>query len=627
VCGAVHQLCAQYPANQTLFGEAGIALGLKRALQEHPLDLSATRSALCALHALMSEHHFNCTQFAAIATPRVLLDLLAEYAGETEVMKDALWVLACVRTHSPNKLLVVEEEVEEGGSNASEGDERLSQGQAEGEGVLALTRERVRAIVSAIRQHPQDACVCKHGCALLCSLLVWSDRSSSSSSSSSSSEQCVSPPADGRVFLLNDTHALLTGYFLAAGACEVVAGVLSQHGSDQGVCSSALHAAGLLLRPLPPCSSTGKEDRREDSTRPFGSVQECEMVLRMVHRFGGSSACLLGYAALLLGNVLYACPDPNVVSLIGGAGAVRELLQLLTAAVADPGAARYGSVLVTRLSEAGGDVPGLLLQEGVCGFLLGALHTHPQAPAVIEHALNALSALCLADPAASDQLGASDACQALAAVFTDFPAAAEHQPVAFSLARAVACLAEGNGNNCLKLGKVGACEDVVKQLIHFLNGSYIAIIRDTGGGGGEQGQEGQGQGGRAIYCELVALWSCRAIGCLARDPATYPPRPGQVQATGGGFNENRVTLGDVGACEAIAQVLKKYSGHEDVTQWALWAALHLSAQDEANSAKLGRAGVGKCVTAAAEHFPANASVQAWATEVLSQLLEGAGAGK
>lgn len=615
-CRAVYHLSLKNVTNQNLFGEAGIAITLKTILQHHCLNLSVSLSAISATYAVLKDHFKNSTKFAAITTPKVFLDLLTEFAGEGEVVKHTLWVLNCVRQHSHNKVLVInsqdsDDEFSHKETNV-EGDvtEKKIQNQA-GEVILALSQQRVRDIVNAIQQHSQDESVALFGCDLISSVLMWGDSSAGSKGDGTT---------DGRVYLLNDSHTQLSNFFDAAGACEMLNVILNQHNSNTSIISSSLHAIGLLLRAQARSAVVTLEDQmefREDRMSRFGSLHDCEVVLKLLNKYGASDKAVLKYATLVLSNILFACEDEKKLALIGDSGTIKTVMKMLMSAVGDQGVSRHGCLFINRLSVAGDLFPALLLQGGACGFLLGALNNHLQIPSVVENALHAVHALCRHHAPASDQLGNFDVCQALACIFTEYPVTSINEPVAFALCRAVASLADENGNNCLKFGKVGACEDIVKQLIHFLNGPYIAIIRDSNNESGNGG--GDGEGGRAAYCELVALWSCRAIGCLAKDPSTWPTRSGQVKVTGGGFNENRVTLGDVGACEAISQVLKNYSGDEHITQWALWAALNLCEGDDANTGKLARAGALKCVTEAAVHFADNESVVTWASEVRTML--------
>ena len=640
--------------NQNLFGDAGVALTLKKVLQVHPLNLSVTLSAISAVYAVLKDNATNCAKFAAITSPHLFLDLLEEFVSEQEVVKHTLWVLNSVRRHSSNQILVldsqeaVEDYHQEGEESSMLGESREEGG---GGGILALSQERVQGIVSAIQQHSHDESIAQYGCELIASILIWGDRNRAGTGSQHGIVHCSLTSLDGRIYLLNDSHLQLTNYFDVAGACELVGSLLSQHGGSLVIAASALHALGLLLRPRASSAVVTVAEQQtcaEARLSHFGSAEDCEVVLKVLLKCRGSNTDILKYGTLVLSNILFACwaeESAEKLAILGNAITVKVILGLLAEEGSDAGVARYGSLFISRLSVVDcKSFPALLLAGGASGFLLTALNTHLQVPAVVEHALNALHALChpsalplssslsadgTAEVAwnASDDLGNGEVCQALASVFTEYPVTgtAIHEAVAFSLCRAVASLAEGNGSNCLKFGKVGTCEDVVKQLIHFLNGPYIAIIRDSNATGGEGegdrgGGEGRGAGGRAAYCELVAVWSCRAIGCLAKDPSTWPSRPSQqVKVTGGGFNENRVTLGDVGACEAIAQVLKNYNGDEDITRWALWAALNLCQEDASNSDKLRRAGGARCVQLALEHYPENGDVQTWAAEVQTQL--------
>jgi hypothetical protein len=646
VCRAVHHMAFQNVVNQNLFGEAGITFSLKKVLQYHSLNLAVSLSSITAVYAVLKDHHNNSAKFAAITTPQIFLDLLNEFVSELEVVKHTLWVLNCVRRNSSNKILVLhphDNEDEFSHHAMREGEEEAMLNQAVAEIVLALSQSRVSGIVNAIQQHSHDESIAQYGCELVSSVLVWGDRTSGVDC------DCSLVAHDGRIYLLNDSHAQLTNYFDVAGTCAVIATILTQHVNNETICASALHAIGLMLR----AQASGvvvtvdeQKDIREERMNHFGSLEECETVLKLMHKFSGRNTAILKYSTLVLSNILYACEDEQKLHFIGSVSMIKSIMGLFADDASDQGVARYGCLFISRLSVVADTFPALLLSTGAASFILNALHTHLQVPSVVEHALNALHALCYQETArielnnASDELGNAEVCQALAAVFTEYPVTSINEPVAFSLCRAVTSLCEENGNNCLRFGKVGACEDIVKQLIHFLNGPYIAIIRDstagtgtgTGSGtghdkgGGDSGDSGNG-GGRAAYCELVAYWSCRAIGCLAKDPATWSARSsGGVQGYGGGFNENRVTLGDVGGCEAIAQVMKNYNSDEDMTKWSLWAAMHLCINDEANSGKLLRAGVVKCVKEAKEHFPDNARVQEWGRGVLAQL-EPEGKGK
>jgi len=609
-CRAVYNLALRNISNQNLFGDAGISITLKTVLQQHCLNLSVIQNAISAVFAVLNEHYKNCSKFAAITSPQVFVDLLTEFSRESEVVRHTLWALNCVRRHGQNNILVVDSHDTSGEIALPEADK------TGGEVLLALNADRVSDIVGAIQHHSHDADVALHGCDLIASVLIWSDAGNNNSNNSHGRDDITA--ADGRVYLLNDSHAQLSGYFDAAGVCDMLSSILQQHAGNVAIAASALRAIGLQLRAQASSAVVTIDEQREykcDRMTRFGSVHDCELVLKLVHKYGGHDKEILKYATLVLSNVLFACADERKLAVIGDAGNVKYMVKSLNGAASDQGVARFGCLLISRLSVGGagagtGSLSPVVLQAGAAGFLANVLNTHLQVPAVTENALNALHALCRLNTAATEQLGNFDLCESLASVFTEYPVTAINEPVAFSLCRAVASLADENGLNCMKFGKVGTCEDIVKQLIHFLNGPYIAIIRDSNTTG--TGEEGRG---RAAYCELVALWSCRAIGCLAKDPSTWPAREGQLKVTGGGFNENRVTLGDVGACEAISQVLKNYSGDEAITNWALWAALNLSEGDESNAGRFVRAGALKSVKEAALHFADNAVLLSSAEQI------------
>ena len=92
-----------------------------------------------------------------------------------------------------------------------------------------------------------------------------------------------------------------------------------------------------------------------------------------------------------------------------------------------------------------------------------------------------------------------------------------------------------------------------------------------------------------------------------------------------GVNNNRSVLRDSGACEAVAQVLKKYSSsHENISQWACWAALNLCVNDQVSCQRLGSASVilnsdsvRNLIASAKDNFTSNSSVQAWCDTLLT----------
>ena len=549
-CRAVYYLASQNVSNQTALGQSGISLILKKLLQHHNLSSNVSLSGVSALYAVLRDHHHNSAEFAAVASPQVFLNMLHEFINELEVVKQVLWVLNCVRLFNTNKILVLDndssedifkrnEEVED-----EEEDEMLNE---DGNDViLALNMERVREIVLAIKEHYPDEGVALYGCELISSILIWGDYSSNSSVTNGSVRSELSS-RDGRIYLLNKSHNLLTNFFDSCGVCELISDIMKAHDSNATVITHALHAMGLFLRPggsVDIVTLNEQQRHLEERMKHFGNVVDCEVVLRLLHKYGPQNNTVLKYAVFVLCNVLYGCDDNQILNVIVHDNVVKSIFDNIATAEHDPGVCRYGCLFISRLQVVGEGLQSSIIAEAE-RLLLFSLQAHLQVPEVVEHALNGIHVLCSHSSSASDDFGNSEVFQLLATVFSEYMSTSvNNEAVAYSLTRAVTSLAEDNGVNCLKFGKVGACEDIVKLLIHYLNGHYIAIIQNTSSNQHHVGKgntnDGEVVDGRQPYCELVAKWSCRAIGCLAKDPSTWS----RVKS-GAGFNENRETLGDV----------------------------------------------------------------------------------
>jgi len=109
------------------------------------------------------------------------------------------------------------------------------------------------------------------------------------------------------------------------------------------------------------------------------------------------------------------------------------------------------------------------------------------------------------------------------------------------------------------------------------------------------------QSGRLCTSQTLAKYGCRAINNLARNN-----------------DENKVKLGQSGACEELARAMRAHSSNSEVAQWGCRAVGNLAFNND-NRAKQGTSGACEEVTRALKLHPSNRLVAQWGCRAVTYL--------